>query len=149
MKKEATAAGFAPAIRSPRRLIANIQGLLKNGKTRLALTAKKPVGLISVEIGGDEGVVDRFIPEGQNSTEDIQIARIVIPNVDYPDPSEKDFDRLVTEAVQASAGEAVEKFYDAYGYSLANNATTIVDKGTDLWEIIRLANFGRLEKVPQ
>lgn len=150
-KKEITDAGFSAVRRSPHRLIASIQGPPKSGKSRLALTAKKPCGYISIEIGGDEGVVDQFIPHGANSFEQIQIAQIRMAEVAYPvdisDP--KKYDEAVSQAVQDAANIAMDRFYAAYYASLANFETTIVDTGSDLWEIMRLANFGRLEKVPQ
>lgn len=152
-KAEISAAGFAAVRRSPRRLIANIQGTTKSGKTRLALTAKKPCGYLAIEVGGDEGVVDHFIPIGADSTEDIQIAHIQMPSPVYPMREDYKDDRAYQDAisivVQDAANIALDQFYKAYYASLANMATTIVDTGSDLWEIIRLANFGRLEKVPQ
>lgn len=150
-------AGFSAVTRCPRRLIANIQGMTKAGKTRLALTAKKPMGFISIEIGGDEGVVDQFIPDGMDANEDIQIIRIKMDNpaypsrADYPGGKEGDkgYDEAVSMAVQEVAAVALDKFYEAYYASLENMATTVVDTGSDLWELVRLSNFGRLEKIPQ
>ena len=146
-------AGFTSVRRSPKRLIANIQGLSKSGKSRLALTAKKPIGYVAVEIGGEEGVVDQFIPAGTESFEGIQIARIRMENPVYPAreefKSDKDFDAAVSEAIQVAATPAVDAFYAAYYQSLESFATTVVDTGSDFWEILRLSNFGRLEKVPQ
>src|ERR1043165_138965 len=83
-KAEMEAAGFAAVRRSPCRLIASVQGPVKCGKTRLALTAKKPCGYISIEIGGDEGVVDQFIPEGQDEYEGIQRVQIRMQDPAYP-----------------------------------------------------------------
>lgn len=157
-KAEISAAGFAAIRRSPRRIIANIQSIKKSeGKTRLALTGKKPVGYISVEIGGEEGVADGFIPRDADSLEDIQIAKIRMKTPEYPNPSDfgtskedlKRYDEAVNAAVQAAAEPAMADFYTAYYASLANMETTVIDTGTDLYALARLANFGRLEKVPQ
>src|SRR3990167_6179090 len=82
--KELKAAGFVPVKRCPRRIIASIQGPVKSGKTRLALTGKKPTGFISIEIGGNEGVIDQFIPEGSDTTDKIQIAQIKMEDPQYP-----------------------------------------------------------------
>lgn len=150
---EVKAAGFTSVRRSPKRLIANIQGLQKSGKTRLALTARKPIGYIAVEIGGDEGVVDQFIPEGADSFDGIQVVKIRMEDPVYPNrddfKNDKDYNDAVSEAVQTAAGPAIDVFYAAYYASLNSMATTVVDTGSDLWEILRLANFGRLEKIPQ
>lgn len=151
-------AGFAPIRRSPRRLIANIQSARKSvGKTRLSFTAPKPIGYISVEIGGEEGAADAFIPEGQEEFDGIHIVRIRMDEPVYPNPADygttkegqKDFDEAVSAAVQAAAQPAWDAFYAAYYASIYNMRSTVVDTGTDLYQLQRLANFGRLEKIPQ
>ncbi len=155
--KAIAAAGFVQAKRSPRRMIANIQGLPKVGKTSLALSAPKPIGYIGVEVGGEEGVIDKFIPAGSDKSDSIFVAPIIVEPVVYPPrenfagtkEGEKEYQEAVSEAVQTVAGPALDKFYEAYYYSLKNMATTVVDTGSDLWELARMANFGRLEKVPQ
>lgn len=145
-KSELTAAGFAAVKRSPKRVVGIIQSISNAGKTRLALTARRPIGYIAIEVGGEEGVIDQFIPPGAEESGDIQIVRITMPDPQY-DPEATD--AQVTQAVQSAAGAALDQFYSAYYASLANMATTVVDTGDDVWEIARLANFGRLEKVPQ
>lgn len=155
-KKELTDAGFGPIQRSPKRLIASIQGLRKSGKTRLAFTAPKPIGYIAVEIGGEEGPADQFIPDGVNENPDIQIVRIIMDSPIFPNredfgkgsTADKDYNEAVTLAQQIPAEQALNAFYNAYYASLANCKTTVVDTGSDLWELIRMANFGRLEKIP-
>lgn len=150
-------AGFEPIRRSPKRLIASVQGSIKSGKTRFGLTGPKPIGYIAVEIGGDEGVADQFIEEGMEENDQIQRVRIRMADPVYPIREEypggkdgdKRYDEAVAAAVQLPADEALNKFYAAYYASLANMKMTIVDTGSDLWEIMRLANFGRLEKIPQ
>ena len=157
-RSEISAAGFSAITRSPRRLIASIQSIKKSeGKTRLAFTAKKPIGYISVEIGGEEGVADSFIPKGQDSFDGIQIAKIRMDTPVYPNPADfgttkdeiKKYDEAVNAAVQACAQPAMDAFYTAYYASLSNMATTVVDTATDLYALARLADFGRLEKIPQ
>ena len=137
--KELKAAGFVPVKRCPRRMIASIQGQDKSGKMHLALTGRRPTGLISIEIGGDEGVVDQFIPEGQSETDKIQIVRIRMEDPLYPNRDDyakgmngdKEFDSAVTAAVQESAAAALDKFYLAYYASLSNFEVTIVDTGSE------------------
>lgn len=156
---EIISAGFSAIRRSPRRIIANIQSIKKSvGKTRLALTAPKPIGLIIVEVGGDEGVADQFIPAGMELNEDIQKVEIHMESPNYPNPndfnlddkaSSKKYDEAVHAAVQEVAAPAMDAFYNAYYTSLKHMATTIVDTGTDLYRLCRLANFGRTEKIPQ
>ena len=152
-------AGFEAISRSQRRLICNLQSTRKSvGKTRFAFTAPKPIGYISVEIGGEEGAADEFIPAGAESFDGIQIARIHMGAPEYPDPANfntstkdgaKDYDAAVSAAVQNVAEPAYASFFAAYETSLANMRTTVIDTGTDLYQLARLANFGRLEKIPQ
>lgn len=162
MQKINTAAlatgGFAPARRSPRRLIMDIRSVHKSvGKTRLALTAPKPVGYIAVEIGGEEGVIDQFLPDGAMESEEIFTANIRMAEPVYPNredfsqgkDGDKEYNAAVAEAVQAVANPSIDDFYTAYETSLANAATTVVDTGTDFYQLARLAEFGRLERVPQ
>ena len=156
---EVKKAGFEAISRSQRRLICNLQSTKKSvGKTRFAFTAPKPIGYISVEIGGEEGAADEFIPAGAESFDGIQIARIHMGTPEYPDPANfntgtkegaKDYDAAVSAAVQNVAEPAYAAFYAAYEASLANMRTTVIDTGTDLYQLARLANFGRLEKIPQ
>lgn len=157
-KAEISDAGFTAVRRAPKRLVANIQSIRKSvGKTRLALTGPKPLGYISVEIGGEEGVIDDFIEKDLESNENIQIARIRMATPVLPDPNsygntkdgKRDYDAAVGEAVQAVAGPAMDAFYKAYYASLANMRTTVVDTGTDVYLLSRLASFGRIERIPQ
>jgi hypothetical protein len=155
---ELSAAGFAPIRRSNKRLVANIQSIRKSvGKTRLALTAKKPLGYISVEIGGEEGVADDFIKDGMDENPEIQIVRIRMDDPVYPDPAAygtdergiKQYDEAMALAMQNAAAPAMDAFYAAYYFSIKNMRTTVVDTGTDLYALARMADFGRLEKIPQ
>lgn len=140
-------AGFAAAQRSPARLHASITGLQKVGKTRLALTAPKPLGYIGIELSGEEGVIDRFIPEGVDENPDIQVAHVYVPEFTHGDI--KSDDKTWMDENMQMASDALDQFYAAFEYSLQNLRTTVIDAGTDVWELIRTAHAGRLEKVPQ
>ena len=156
-KKLVSEAGFAPVKRAPKRLVMSIQGPVKSGKTRLALTAPKPIGYIAIDIGGDEGPVDEFIPKDQEFSEDIQQVPIRMDPINYPDRTQYGYDKdgtrqfedATSAAVQAAAEPAMSRFYVAYYASLANFRTTVIDTGTDFYELMRKASFGRLERVPQ
>lgn len=137
-------AGFKPATRSPRRLIAMVNGLYKVGKSRFGLSGPKPVGYIEIEIGGAEGVVDQFIPEGKEQADDIFTAKIELAE---PKPTGDTNDEYIA-AVQKTAEDALDHFWEAYRSALENCKTVVIDTGTDLWEIVRLAHFGKLEKIP-
>jgi hypothetical protein len=135
-----------------------VQSIRKSvGKTRFAFTAPKPIGYISVEIGSEEGPADAFIPAGADECGDIQIVRIRMDEPAYPDPAlyenskkgKQEYDSALSEAVQAAAQPAWDQFYRAYYASIANFRTTVIDTTSDLYQLQRLANFGRLEKIPQ
>lgn len=133
---------FAPMKkRAVKRLIASIQGPVKSGKTTLALTGPPPIGYISLEIGGSEGPGDKYVDDPN-----VRMAEIRMADPAYPENANE---KQVQEAIQQAAFEAQNLFYEAYYESINNFRTTIVDTGSDLWELIRMANFGRLEKIQQ
>src|SRR3990167_1324591 len=125
-KAEVSSAGFVAARRSPRRLIASIQGMPKVGKTSFALSAPKPIGYIGIEAYGEEGVVDKYIPTDKDVSDDIFVAPIRMDSPTYParelfsetKDGEKDFQEAVTLAVQSVATPALDRFYSAYYASL-------------------------------
>ena len=104
----------------------NIQGQEKTGKTHLAFTATPPLAYISID-KGEEGVIQKF---QYNQS----IARM---EVKY-DP-------------QAGAA-ASEQIWEYLKYHIQecyriNQGSLIIDTTTELWEILRLARFGKLSQV--
>jgi len=121
--------GFIPAsdLEGSDRIILSISGMDKQGKTHFALTAPGPLALFSTDIG-EEGVVEKF------GDKDIQLLRL--EHVDEDDPT--------TEA----EGE-FDRFKEAYYYALKGKRfrTLVIDTATEIWELLRLARFGRLTQV--
>lgn len=112
-----------------------MDGLEKRGKNHFALSAPGPVGILSLDLGLD-GVVQKF----QNKKE-IWVAE----------------HRVNTTALRAQhnmedvaevANEAWNNIMRDYDEMLASGAKSgIIDTATELWEILRLARFGKLDQV--
>lgn len=130
------AAGFSftlPEI-TPR-LIVNIEGVEKSGKSHFALTAPGPIVYQSVDCGL-EGVVQKF-----SGTKPIAVR-------EYAFRVPTGIDRDNKPAVVAKVKEEWEKFTADYRAALKAKARTIVwDSASEIWEFLRLARLGKLEKV--
>ena len=111
----------------PKRLLVNIEGLDKGGKTHLALTAPGPIALFDMD-RGLEGVVQKFMKEKE----------ILFTSYRHLP--------CVTEADHKALWAKFEKDYDV---ALAGKGvrSIIFDSATELWEKARLAEFGRLSNV--
>lgn len=120
--------GFVPAEdrEVQARVILSIEGLDKCGKTHFALTAPGPIALFSTDIG-EEGVVSKF------SDKEVWVMPV---------------DKVDTDAAEQAPVE-YEKFYKAYTSMLQGNdvRTIILDTATEIWEILRMARFGRIIQV--
>ena len=121
-------AGFTPAKdRSIQpRLIISISGLEKQGKTHFSLTAPGPIAMFSTDIG-EEGVVDKF---GDKNLHIMNIDRI---DENSAEQAPKEFDRFKKAYKDMLRGTEIR--------------TIIVDTATEIWEILRMARFGRLTQV--
>lgn len=110
------------------RLIIRIGSLEKDGKTHLALTAPSPTGILDAD-RGLEGVVEKFVAMGKE---------IFVKNFrKMPVRSQSDH--------EARWG-VVEEHYD----TLLNDPiirTIIWDTDTELWEMARMAYFGKLTQI--
>jgi len=108
------------------RIVLSIEGLEKQGKTHFALTSPGPIAMFSTDIG-EEGVVSKF------GDKDIWIMSIDRVNEDSAEQAPKEYAR----------------FHEAYISMLRGNdvRTIILDTATEIWEILRMARFGRLTQV--
>lgn len=122
------ALGFErPRTETPRRLIASVAGREKTGKTHLALTAPPPIIFFDVDIG-TEGVVERFAIEGK----EIWLYTIRVPKEDKQD------------LWKAMWEDAKAKLKKSYGIG---KGTVVMDTGGEMYELCRLARFGKLTQV--
>lgn len=117
-----------------RRLIINAEGEDKSGKNHFGFTAPGPIFEHSFDIG-NEGVVEKF----QNKKK-IYIA-------------EYELELQPGEAAAQEVAEAADKVWANFisnyrdGLSSCGNGTTLIDTGTEMWELLRLARFGKLTQV--
>ena len=122
--------GFSPAnVATKRRLIMSLDALEGAGKTRFALTAPGPLAFINLD-EGLEGVIEPFQTQKQ-----IYLCQIKL-----------EFEGNKDQIVKAAEQELI-KFEKAYQAALKQARTLVIDTGTELWELMRLAAFGKLAQV--
>lgn len=109
------------------RLVMRIGGLEKNGKTHFALTAPGPIGVLDID-RGLEGVIEKFLP--------------------FKEIYAKSFRhmRAETQKEHQERWDAVEAGYYEY-LNDPDLRSIIVDTDTEAWEMVRLAEFGKLSGV--
>jgi hypothetical protein len=122
--------------RSSPRVIVNIQGVEKSGKNHMAFSyTGGPIYVHSFDVGL-EGVVEKF-----QDDHDIYVAEYELtiqPGEDTP------------EAVGQAANKVWESFVSNYKDSIESTkdgGLVVVDTGTEAWELLRLASFGKLTQV--
>ncbi len=114
-----------------RRLIMSIGDLEKDGKTHFALTAPGPIGVIDAD-RGLEGVAEKFAAAGKE---------IHMKNYrKMPVRTMKDNEDHIAR------WDAVEEDYHVLLDDPAIR-TIIWDTDTELWEMIRMARFGKLTQI--
>ena len=122
------AAGFTrPTDFVPRRLIANVAGHEKTGKTDFALTAEPPIMFFNYD-HGDEGVMKKALAAGQEIYE-------------YSPPYDK---TLGADAALQAWVTLKDRVYRALG---VGKGTLIFDTGSEMWEHLRLARLKKLTQV--
>ncbi len=133
MKETFDSHGFSEVSQEmPARLIMALNGLEKTGKTHFALTAPAPITYLSLDFGTD-GVIQPFAAKKL-----IRIKEYKIPK------ARKSVER---EEARKQAEEVWDEFKDDYQFALDNSRTVVVDTETEVYELIRLARFGKLEQV--
>lgn len=120
----------------PRRSFLSVEGLPKVGKTHFALTAPDPIAFLNVD-QGLEGTVSGFADKQ-------------IDKADYGSAFGLDLagERLKKD-VQEAARAVYLQFEQDYLAALAGPyQTVVVDKATEVWRYLRVAEFGKVSKVP-
>lgn len=117
-----------------RRMIVSLCGEEKTGKNHCAFTFPGPLYVHSFDIG-IEGVVEKFVKD-----KDIYVA-------DYE--LDIDIDDMSAQQVSDAADVVWKQFMTNYRDGLAScgNGTTVIDTDTEVWELLRLARFGKLSQV--
>lgn len=120
--------GFSDdVIERPYRLIASVNGRPKTGKTHFGLTAPEPLFFVNIDIG-TEGVLDKFQAEGK---------KIYVFDVRVPRTASKDIYVPMWESLK-------NVFRTVYQ---AGAGSVIVDTDSEVYELARLAKFGKLAQV--
>lgn len=129
MKASLKKQGFVSAgdIKLQPRIIMSLCGMEKQGKTHFALTAPGPLAVFSTDTG-EEGVINKFVED-----KEILVLPIAKAEDDAVDEAKKEW----------------EKFKFAFFAALRGDdfRSLIVDTATEIWELLRMARFGKLTQV--
>lgn len=124
------ALGFSDDIvETPRRLIVSSSGREKTGKSTFALTGPPPIIYFNIDIG-TEGVVGKF----QESGKQVLVYDVRVKRTD----AQANYVPLWLDLKQK-----MEKVYT----SGLKSGTVVVDTATEMYELARLAKFGKLTEV--
>lgn len=128
--------GFVSAgeIKKTRRLMIGSDGPPDSGKTEFGLSAPGPILWLCLDRGLDGVLNNPNPPKSRRS--DYAIHVVQVPKA--------------TQLAQPGYVEYWRAFYDVYKKALDNTEarTVFIDGDSDSWELQRLAEFGRLSKVP-
>lgn len=119
---------LADGVQQPRMIIA-VDGLDKSGKTNFAFTAPGPIAYMPFDVGA-EGVIEKFQAQKQ----------IYVPKESYET-------RFENGKARAEAGAEFARFRTDYSNVLRATRSTVVDTSSEVWELLRLARFGKLTQV--
>jgi len=110
-----------------KRIIMNIEGQEKQGKTHFSLTAPGPIAFIDMDTG-TEGVVDKFIKDKE----------IWVKNYNWKDAtSQTEWTEMWEDSKRAYMNACSSK----------EMRTIVIDTSTEHYEMIRLARFGKINKI--
>src|SRR5574343_748878 len=117
---------YTPDMEIPKRLICAIYGHTGKGKSHVSLTAPSPIAVFNMDLGLT-GVVHKFLKQGK----DISVINLSVP------------------PTQEEAILEWEKFIKAWTAVLGQKdiRTVVVDTETQLWELKRMAEFGKLSQI--
>jgi len=116
------------------RIICSVGGKEKSGKTNFSLTAPDPIAILSTDIG-TEGVVNKFKAAGKD---------IWIYEIEMPEKYEEAV--KIWDGDGSSSYPGIQKTYKKL-IKIPEIRTIIFDTSTEMWELLRIRRFGRLEKV--
>jgi len=117
-----------------RRLIISATGEDHSGKNHFAFTAPAPIYVHSFD-PGIEGVIEKF-----NQKKDIYVATYELE----VQPGEGTA-QAVAESADKLWADFVSNFRD--GLASCGQGTTVLDTDTEVWELLRLARFGKLTQI--
>lgn len=135
-------------------LIVSICGEEGQGKTHFSLSAPGPIAFFNTDIGL-RGVVEKFAKE-----KDINVFNISVPSARPEDDKrvqerlkerEKGYtvDQAIKDLLSEDARTEWDRMISGVKYALLDSdiRTLVFDTATELWEMLRLAHFGKLTEV--
>lgn len=121
---------------TPARLIMSVDGLPKEGKTHFTLTAPDPIAIHDFNFGL-EGVIER--PE---------FAEKEIYRFEYQVPISARLPGSSFTSLVDPATKIWDEYVRNFRASLEKMKTCIVDTGSEVWDLCRIARLGKLSQVP-
>jgi hypothetical protein len=118
--------------------ILSVEGRPKVGKTHLAASAPGPIGIQSLDFG-TEGIIEKF-DRTEFKVREYDLA------YDFTIKSRGDSAEAQSNSIRRDYWAPFEK--DAHEL-FASCRTVVWDTATEVWEMLRLAHFGKLEQNPQ
>lgn len=120
----------------PSRLVISLEGPPKTGKTEFALSAPGPIAIHNFDLGL-EGVVEKFLDK-----------KVIYP-FEYQIPISARLPGSGFAALADPAARVWEEFVTNYRACLDNEEirTIILDTGSEMWNLCRLARLGKLTQV--
>lgn len=122
---------------APRRLVMSIDGEPKTGKTHFCLTAPGPICVHNIDLGLDD-LLEQYA-------------------LDYPEKDLYEFRYEIPisarlpgagfSALAEPAAKVWEDFVHKFRASVTDMRTTVVDTGSEAWNLCRLARLGKLTQV--
>lgn len=119
----------------PARLVISVDGPGKTGKDNFALSAPGPIAIHDFNFGL-EGVVEKFADKKE------------IFHFPYPFPVTTRLPGSSYSSLVEPCARIWEEFVTNYRQTLQDMRTVIVDTGSEAWELLRIARFGKLTQVP-
>lgn len=107
-----------------------LYGETGTGRTSVALSAPGPIALMHADEKID-GIVEPFVRDGKK-----------VRTYNFGGTFSGS-----TEQIASQANEAMKDFYRAWADAFTWARTVILDTHTELWELLRLARFGKLAQV--
>jgi hypothetical protein len=114
------------------RLVVSSAGYQKKGKTHLGFTMPEPIAYFAID-KGEEGVGRKFLQK------DI---RMIKYDFDRPTKENKGSKQLIEQAHRM-----MDQFEEDFDYALRNFRSLLFDTGTELYEMLRISEFGKLGEV--
>lgn len=114
------------------RILADISGPEKTGKTRVALTSTQPVVYLAFDVSNLVGVVEEFVRAGR---------QIAVKNLAFPPPATQEADARIYNPYYQAFLAAIDMAIQL------PRGTIVIDTGQHVEQLVRLSLYGKLKGV--